>query len=273
MSEATKRCPQCGEEILAVAKKCKHCGSMLDLASPPQGAIARPLTNYGLALLAIPLVAILLLWFWVAQMSLLQSPGDTLVIIVLVTVIGTAVVAAVEAGNAGMTSDRTKGTYSPTAWFFLITLLWFIGYPAYLLKRKAYGLGNLFFGGTLLMLAFVGSAALLDHAIETKKAEILGNIEASQKQLESFIKSSTPVAPKEQVVVPPAKKDNVQQFMENCREGKKENGMKFGGMEAKDAEALAVTTCNEEVKAFTECIQKDSTAFDKCFAEASTTAE
>ena len=32
--EETKRCPYCGEEILAVAVKCKHCGSMLT-APPP----------------------------------------------------------------------------------------------------------------------------------------------------------------------------------------------------------------------------------------------
>lgn len=28
--EETKRCPYCGEEILAIAKKCKHCGEWLD---------------------------------------------------------------------------------------------------------------------------------------------------------------------------------------------------------------------------------------------------
>lgn len=28
--EETKRCPYCGGEIMAVAKKCKHCGKWLD---------------------------------------------------------------------------------------------------------------------------------------------------------------------------------------------------------------------------------------------------
>ena len=32
--EKTERCPYCGEEILAIAKKCKHCGEWLDETHP-----------------------------------------------------------------------------------------------------------------------------------------------------------------------------------------------------------------------------------------------
>ena len=32
--EPTKRCPFCGEVILAIARKCKHCGEFLDRAAP-----------------------------------------------------------------------------------------------------------------------------------------------------------------------------------------------------------------------------------------------
>ncbi len=34
--EETKRCPYCGEEILAVAKKCKHCGEWLEPKETPK---------------------------------------------------------------------------------------------------------------------------------------------------------------------------------------------------------------------------------------------
>ncbi|MGN6369667.1 MAG: PH domain-containing protein [Phycisphaerae bacterium] len=36
-AEATKRCPFCGEVILAIAKKCKHCGEFLDRTAPVAG--------------------------------------------------------------------------------------------------------------------------------------------------------------------------------------------------------------------------------------------
>ncbi|MBU0493316.1 MAG: hypothetical protein KKA73_00540 [Chloroflexi bacterium] len=40
-TEATKRCLYCGEEILAVAIKCKHCGSTL-AAMPPAPPVPPP---------------------------------------------------------------------------------------------------------------------------------------------------------------------------------------------------------------------------------------
>jgi len=42
MSEEMKRCPFCGEEILALAKKCKHCESFVDenLLAVKQGEVA-----------------------------------------------------------------------------------------------------------------------------------------------------------------------------------------------------------------------------------------
>lgn len=169
--EATKNCDFCGEKILAIAKKCKHCGSDLE------NRTSEKTIDYGMFLLAIPVVATMLIWFWVSGMNLFQSPSDTMSLIMLFTVLGTAIVAAMEASKVGMKSDRNKGTYSSTAWFFIITLLWIIGYPIYLFKRKHYGLDNRLISGIFVTLVFVGSWVFMSSAIEDKKLGIRSKLE------------------------------------------------------------------------------------------------
>jgi hypothetical protein len=134
--------------------------------------------DYGAFLLGIPLISTMLIWFWVSGMNLLQRPGDTMNLILVATISGTAIVAAMEASKVGMESNRSKGTYSPTSWFFLITLLWIIGYPAYLLKRKHYGLKSRLVAGIMVTILFVGSWNVMTAAIDAKTAEVKQQIES-----------------------------------------------------------------------------------------------
>lgn len=58
MIEEMKRCPFCGEEILAIAKKCKHCGS--DLETDSHGGTTSKKQSLPWALLVLIAIAVLL---------------------------------------------------------------------------------------------------------------------------------------------------------------------------------------------------------------------
>jgi hypothetical protein len=180
-TEPTTRCPFCGEEILAVAIKCKHCASDLT-GSAPRAAAASPgvpvsTADFGWALLGVPLAGTLLLWFWVTNLAMIQGPGSATMLIVVGVILVTAALTAIEAGKLGMKADKTQGSYSPTQWMFMCIFLWIVGYPAYLFKRRHYGRSNLLVWGIVIALVFTGSATAIGEAIEAKNAEIRAQID------------------------------------------------------------------------------------------------
>ena len=184
MSQEVKACPFCAEEILAAAQKCKHCSSNLSNSGVTE--TSEPSKSYDTFLLAIPLVGTMLVWFWISGLNLFQSPGSKMALILVLVVLGTGIVAAMEAKSVGMTSDKTKGTYSSTSWFFIISLLWVVGYPAYLFKRRQFGLKNRLVPGLAVAIVFMGSWLLMNTAIEDQKAEVRAELNQLQTDLESF---------------------------------------------------------------------------------------
>lgn len=177
--EEVKRCQYCGEEILAIAIKCKHCGSALDEGTVTAAPTPSPTADYGWALLAIPIIGMLLLVTWVGNMALIQGPGSIANLIVALVIISTAILAAMEASKLGMKADRKEGIYSPTQWAFSILLLWIISYPWYLFKRRRFGRSNLLVPGIIVAVLFLGISAAIIAAIEQRNREV-------QEQIQKF---------------------------------------------------------------------------------------
>lgn len=175
MNNTTPQCPFCGGDIQPETGICSKC--TFDMHAGPAPSTIEHHADYGLILLAIPVVSTLLIWFWVGSMSLLQSPGSTLGLILIATSLGTAAVAAYEASKARLHTNPEIRLYSPTAWFFLITLLWGIGYPLYLYKRKYAGLANRLIPGIIIAVLYLGSWGLMYTSIEVQLAEIRADLE------------------------------------------------------------------------------------------------
>ncbi|HVT82166.1 MAG TPA: PH domain-containing protein [Phycisphaerae bacterium] len=86
-AEPTKRCPFCGEVILAIAKKCKHCGEFLDRAPLSPGETASGTTAATTAANAEPVYTlnisqwdnvwrfIILFTAWIIITGILWIPG------------------------------------------------------------------------------------------------------------------------------------------------------------------------------------------------------
>lgn len=275
MPELIKDCPFCAEEIHVDAKKCKHCGSTIEeglsLAVTKNPSVA----DFGILLLAVPVVATMLIWLWVGEMNLLQSPGDVMMFLLAAVVLGTAIIAGLEASKAGgVSANAAEGTYSGTSWFLLIAMFWFFAYPAYLYKRKHYGLANLVFGGVLMAPVFVGSWVVMNSEIENRQADVRGNLEQLQKNLRLLGQPATDLA-----AVPANESDKGEQleladnpFQSICAPIIVPRARKFGGMSAAEAMQHAKLVCAEVEPTYVKCVNS-GTDQNTCLDDALPTSE
>ena len=93
-------------------------------------------------------------------------------LIFIFMLVSTASLAAYESNSAKSITNKKDGTYSPIAWFMIVLMIWPIGYPVYLYKRKYFGLKNLLWPSIGLMVLFNICYASTAYMIDKKQKEI-----------------------------------------------------------------------------------------------------
>lgn len=176
--DETRRCPSCGERIQLIARRCRFCAADLEPGAlvpspppppPPPLAVAPPAPapphpvppapppprDLGRDLLQLPILGVLV----TVYLALSLEPAVALrvrpFLVDLPVILGTAVVAAVEARRLGLVADRRKGAYGPAGWFWFLVLLWVVGYPAYFRQRRKHGRPDRFVASLLLVVVHV----------------------------------------------------------------------------------------------------------------------
>ncbi len=165
-SKEIKACPACGEEILEVAIKCKHCSSFISGDEILEEYSKK--RDYGIALLVIPIISSFFIWFWIGAMTVHERPDYKLLILEITTILTTAIIASLEVSKNG---DITTGFFkTPVGWFFGISLLWIIYYPVYMYKRAEIGLDRYLLKSLFVVFVYAYSSySIAEYIIEEHK--------------------------------------------------------------------------------------------------------
>jgi len=155
MSEETEKCPDCGTEIQTAVDKCPHCGCSLNKKRRKSGG------RTGWLLLIIPLVAFILMWVWIADMPRPKDPELFLNLVLIGTIISTAILVYVESSKLGF--GTLKKDKKPIVYFIGMVLLWPIVYPIYLYRRRKKGKKKRLIIAIILSFVFSGSYLFLNR--------------------------------------------------------------------------------------------------------------
>jgi len=172
-SQNEKPCPFCGESILSVAIKCKHCGSMLsnanqhvqNISSHDNGLTPRPFGVLGVIALILPLITAIFITPLLSsfEMGLLVGFGLVIVTAFLIN----AEARAVGAGSPSDLKPNGKRREGPILWFTAILLLWIVCFPMWMFRRAQYGLRNLGFVAILVVLAYLSLPPIITSVVES----------------------------------------------------------------------------------------------------------
>ncbi|NQZ70878.1 MAG: hypothetical protein HRT89_22740 [Lentisphaeria bacterium] len=167
-----KYCPECGENIENLSNKC--CMSYYSDSTESSPKLESGEDPLGLGIILVPIIGILLIYYWVGNMNLMQNPSSSLHLIVLGTIGLTSFLIYVDSSKLGMGKDDANGkkTNGASQWAVFSLFLWIVGYPAYLFHRVKFGAKDMALLGVIIAFIFTMAAYTMNEAIEDKKEGI-----------------------------------------------------------------------------------------------------